>query len=321
MSTPLKTEPLRIVFMGTPDFAVASLKNLIEEGLNVVGVITAPDRPAGRGRKIQESAVKKYAMQHNLKVLQPTNLKAEAFLKELKDLNANLQVVVAFRMLPKAVWDMPRYGTFNLHASLLPQYRGAAPINWAIMNGETETGVTTFFIDDKIDTGSIILQETEKITPNDTVGSLHDRLMDLGAKLVVETCHQIAEGKVKCSPQKHFQDLKPAHKIHKDTCRVDWTRPLKKIHDHIRGLSPYPTAWTLLVNHGKEENIKIYRSEIEFTEHNHPIGKLIADKKTLKVAAHGGYLHLLEIQLPGKRKMEISEVMNGLNLAETAHLR
>ncbi|MEZ4811284.1 MAG: methionyl-tRNA formyltransferase [Allomuricauda sp.] len=321
MSTPLKTEPLRIVFMGTPDFAVASLKGLIQAGFNVVGVVTAPDKPAGRGRKIQESAVKQFAQEHRLKVLQPTNLKDEAFLRELEDLKANLQVVVAFRMLPKVVWDMPKYGTFNLHASLLPQYRGAAPINWAIMNGETETGVTTFFIDDKIDTGSIILQETEEIRPDDDAGTLHDRLMDLGAKLVVETCERISNGTFAIKPQVHLDELKPAHKIHKDTCRVDWTAPLKKIHDHIRGLSPYPTAWTLLVNNGEEENIKIYKTQMEPMEHSHPIGKLIADKKTLKVAANGGYLHLLEIQLPGKRKMDAAEVLNGLNLAEMAHLR
>ncbi|MBO0323435.1 methionyl-tRNA formyltransferase [Muricauda sp. CAU 1633] len=320
MNIPSENNPLQIVFMGTPDFAVASLKAIVDAGFDVVGVITAPDRPAGRGRKVQESAVKQFAVQHNLKVLQPTNLKDESFLEELRSLKANLQVVVAFRMLPKAVWQMPEYGTFNLHASLLPQYRGAAPINWAIINGETETGVTTFFIDEKIDTGSIILQKTEKITEDDNVGSLHDRLMELGGALVVETCKQIASGKVSSMPQKHFEDLKSAPKIHKDTCRIDWDASLDTIHNFIRGLSPYPTAWTFLENHGKKESIKIYATQKEPIRHNAKIGKLIADKKTLKVAVSDGYLHLLEIQLPGKRKMETSAVLNGLDLDETAHL-
>ncbi|MFD2098816.1 methionyl-tRNA formyltransferase [Flagellimonas iocasae] len=321
MSTSLKSNPLRIVFMGTPDFAVASLKALVEADFDVVGVITAPDRPAGRGRKVQESAVKQFAEAHQLKVLQPTNLKDEGFLEELKSLNANLNVVVAFRMLPKVVWQMPEYGTFNLHASLLPQYRGAAPINWAIINGETETGVTTFFIDEEIDTGSIILQKTEQIADEDNVGTLHDRLMELGGALVVETCRQIASGKISSTPQKHFEDLKPAPKIHKDTCQIDWDASLDDIHNLIRGLSPYPTAWSYFVNHGKEENIKIYRAKKEVVHHNHQIGKLIADKKTLKVAVSEGYLHLLEIQLPGKRKMETSAVLNGLDLDENVHLR
>ena len=312
---------MRIVFMGTPDFAVASLKALVEAGFEVVGVITAPDRPAGRGRKVQESAVKQYAVAHQLKVLQPTNLKDEEFLEELRSLKANLHVVVAFRMLPKAVWQMPEHGTFNLHASLLPQYRGAAPINWAIINGEKETGVTTFFIDEEIDTGSIILQKTEKIEDEDNVGSLHDRLMVLGGELVVETCTQIASGEVSSSPQKHFEDLKPAPKIHKDTCQIDWSASLDDIHNLIRGLSPYPAAWSYFVNHDKEESIKIYKTQKEFVQHNEKIGKLIADKKTLKVAVTGGYLHLLEIQLPGKRKMETSAVLNGLDLDKNAHLR
>lgn len=321
MSTSLKSNPLRIVFMGTPDFAVASLKALVEADFDVVGVITAPDRPAGRGRKVQESAVKQFAEAHQLKVLQPTNLKDEDFLEELKSLNANLNVVVAFRMLPKVVWQMPEYGTFNLHASLLPQYRGAAPINWAIINGETETGVTTFFIDEEIDTGSIILQETEKITDGDNVGTLHDRLMELGGALVVETCQQIASGKVSSTPQKHFENLKPAPKIHKDTCQIDWNASLDDIHNLIRGLSPYPTAWSYFVNHDKEETIKIYKTQKEFVQHTEVVGKLIADKKTLKVAVSEGYIHLLEIQLPGKRKMETSAVLNGLDLDENAHLR
>jgi len=307
--------------MGTPDFAVASFKSILEAGFKVVGAITAPDRPAGRGRKVQASAVKQFALEHQIKVLQPTNLKDESFLEELRELKADLQVVVAFRMLPKIVWQMPKYGTFNLHASLLPQYRGAAPINWAIINGETETGVTTFFIDDKIDTGSIILQKKEDILPEDNAGTLHDRLMEVGASLVVETCQQIVSGTVKRLPQKETANLKPAHKIHKETCRVDWEAPLEEIHNLIRGLSPYPAAWTHLVNHGKEEAIKIYETQIESKIHKQPNGQLLVEKKALKVAVSGGYLHILELQLPGKRKMKVSEVLNGLNLDENAHLR
>ncbi|MCR9228111.1 MAG: methionyl-tRNA formyltransferase [Flavobacteriaceae bacterium] len=316
-----KNNPLRIVFMGTPDFAVGTLKNLLEADFNLVGVVTAPDRPAGRGRKVQESAVKQFAVRHNVKVLQPTNLKDGGFLKELKALDANLQVVVAFRMLPKAVWQMPEYGTFNLHASLLPQYRGAAPINWAIINGETETGVTTFFIDEKIDTGSIILQKTEKILPTDNVGDLHDRLMGLGADLVVETCKQIEAGTVTRQPQNENMVFKPAPKIHKDTCRIDWNASMETIYNHIRGLSPYPGAWTRLMNDGKEDQMKIFKTEKLQEAHNHSIGKILVEKKSLKIAVKGGYISLLELQLPGKRRMQVDEVLNGLNLENDAYLR
>ncbi|WP_222983972.1 methionyl-tRNA formyltransferase [Flagellimonas meishanensis] len=321
MNTPSEHNPLRIVFMGTPDFAVASLRQLLEAGFNVVGVITAPDKPAGRGRKLKASAVKEFALKHKLPVLQPTNLKDEGFLKALRDLRANLQVVVAFRMLPKVVWAMPTHGTFNLHASLLPQYRGAAPINWAIINGETETGVTTFFIDEEIDTGSIILQKKCGIGPKDNAGTLHDRLMELGGELVVETCAQIQNGAAQSRPQKQATELKGAPKIHKETCRIDWTLPMNKIHNHIRGLSPYPTAWTQFVNGDQQEPIKIYKTQMEAMVHDLPTGKLIAGKKELKVAVQGGYLHLLEIQMPGKRKMEVSEVLNGLDVDKNAHLR
>jgi len=316
-----KNNSLRIVFMGTPDFAKGTLKSILEADFNVVGVITAPDRPAGRGRKVQESAVKQFAIKHQLKVLQPNNLKDEAFLKELKSLDANLQVVVAFRMLPKAVWQMPEHGTFNLHASLLPQYRGAAPINWAIINGETETGVTTFFIDEKIDTGNIVLQKTEKILPDDSAGSLHDRLMVLGADLVVETCKQIEAGIVTRQVQDESKELKPAPKIHKDTCRIDWNTSIEAIYNHIRGLSPYPGAWTKLVNDGKADQMKIFKTEMEQAEHHHKVGKLLAAKKSLKVAVKDGYISLLELQLPGKRRMQVNEVLNGLNLEKEAHLR
>ncbi|MBA4743766.1 MAG: methionyl-tRNA formyltransferase [Muricauda sp.] len=316
-----KNNSLRIVFMGTPDFAVGILKKILDANFNVVGVITAPDKPAGRGRKVQESAVKQFAVQHNLKVLQPTNLKDEAFLEELKNLDANLQVVVAFRMLPKIVWQMPEHGTFNLHASLLPQYRGAAPINWAIINGETETGVTTFFIDEEIDTGNIVLQKTEKILPNDSAGTLHDRLMELGADLVVDTCKQIEAGTVTRQAQDESLELKPAPKIHKDTCRIDWNAPIKDIYNHIRGLSPYPGAWTQFVNDGKADQMKIFKTKMEQAEHDYNIGKLLAEKKSLKVAVKEGYISLLELQLPGKRRMQIMEILNGLNLDKEAHLR
>ena len=316
-----KHNSLRIVFMGTPDFAVGSLKQLLEAGFKVVGVITAPDRPAGRGRKLQESAVKQFAVKHQLKVLQPTNLKDEAFLEDLKSLDANLQVVVAFRMLPKVVWQMPAHGTFNLHASLLPQYRGAAPINWAIINGETETGVTTFFIDEKIDTGNIILQKGANIRPEDNAGDLHDRLMELGAHLVVDTCKQIEAGTVSLQKQDESMELKPAPKIHKDTCRIDWNSSITDIYNHIRGLSPYPGAWTELVNDGKAEPMKIFRAKMETSEHDYIVGKLVVGKKSLKVAVKEGYLNLLALQLPGKRRMQVNEVLNGLNLEKEAHLR
>ena len=316
-----ENKPLRIVFMGTPDFAVGSLKKILEAGLEVVGVITAPDRPAGRGRKVQESAVKQFAEQHQLKILQPTNLKDEDFLTELKALNANVQVVVAFRMLPKVVWQMPEHGTFNLHASLLPQYRGAAPINWAIINGETQTGVTTFFIDEKIDTGNIILQKVEKIFPEDTVGTLHDRLMEIGAELVVETCKQIETGTISLKKQDENGELKAAPKIHKETCEVDWTATINTIHNHIRGLSPYPGAWSTLINGDKTEQVKIFASKPEMADHHYNVGKLLVDKKSMKVAVKEGYVHLLELQLPGKRRMKVQEVLNGLNLEEEAHLR
>ncbi|WP_318308191.1 methionyl-tRNA formyltransferase [Flagellimonas crocea] len=315
-----KNKSLSIVFMGTPDFAVGTLKQLLNADFNVVGVITAPDRPAGRGRKVQESAVKQFAVKHNLKVLQPTNLKDEGFLAELKNLNGNLQVVVAFRMLPKAVWQMPEHGTFNLHASLLPQYRGAAPINWAIINGETKTGVTTFFIDEKIDTGSILLQKEEKIRPDDSAGTLHDRLMELGANLVVETCKQISSGEVTRQMQDESPNLKAAPKIHKETCQIDWNAPMQHIYNHIRGLSPYPGAWTNFINGGDSDQMKIFRTAMEPAEHNFALGKLLMDKKSLKVAVKNGYISLLELQLPGKRRMEAKEVLNGLNLENDAHL-
>ena len=309
---------LRIIFMGTPEFATATLKLLVEQGYPIVGVVTAPDRPAGRGRKLQESDVKKYAVSKGLTVLQPTNLKNEDFLSELSGLDANLQIVVAFRMLPKAVWAMPEFGTFNLHASLLPDYRGAAPINWAIINGETETGATTFFIDDKIDTGEIILQEKIDIAENDTAGTLHDRLMYLGADLVIKTVQQIAKGSVSTQKQKTTSSLKIAHKIHRETCEIDWSDSLESIHNKIRGLTPYPTAWTTLVNGDEKIPLKIYDASKEKITHHEKTGKVLVDNKVLKIAVENGYIQLREIQLPGKRKMKTRDLLNGFNLEENA---
>lgn len=307
--------------MGTPEFAVATLDKLVQNDYNIVGVITAPDKPAGRGRKIHKSAVKEYAELKGLTVFQPTNLKDKGFLSELINLKANLQIVVAFRMLPRVVWEIPEYGTFNLHASLLPNYRGAAPINWAIINGEKETGVTTFFIDDKIDTGEMILQERVSITEYDSAGTLHDRLMQIGANLVLKSVQQIANGKVRRIKQVFDSSLKSAPKIHKDTCRIDWNRSLDQVYDHIRGLSPYPTSWTVLKNNGKEIFLKIYDVAKQEEKHKHKKGQIIFNKKEMKVAVNGGYINLLQIQLPGKRKMEIHDVLNGLKLRETAFMR
>ncbi|MEM8999569.1 MAG: methionyl-tRNA formyltransferase [Bacteroidota bacterium] len=312
---------LRIVFLGTPEFAVAGLRSLVDQQYDIAGVVTAPDKPAGRGRKVQESAVKVYAKEQGITVLQPINLKDETFLATLKSLRANLQVVVAFRMLPKIVWQMPEYGTFNLHASLLPNYRGAAPINWAIINGETKTGATTFFIDEKIDTGKIILQQAIEITPDENAGNLHDKLMHLGAGLILETVRQIAEDTITPVGQENSENLKLAPKIYRDTCEINWSKPLKAIYDHIRGLSPYPSAWTTLVNDDDIYVMKIHSAEMQATLHKKKIGALLCDKKTVKIATKGGYLNLLEIQMPGKRKMKVSEVINGFVFSKKAYLR
>ena len=319
MSTSLdKKDEMRIVFMGTPEFAVTILDKLVQNDYNIVGVITSPDKPAGRGRKINKSAVKRYAEEKSLTVLQPTNLKDNDFLSELAGLKANLQIVVAFRMLPRVVWEMPDYGTFNLHASLLPNYRGAAPINWVIINGETETGVTTFYIDDKIDTGEMILQDKVTIADDDSAGTLHDNLMYLGADLVLKTVKQIQNGKVVRIKQDFDSNLKSAPKIHKDTCQIDWNQSLEQVYNHIRGLSPYPTSWTTLMNNGEEIFLKIYKANKVNEKHNLKNGQIICSKKEMKVAVKGGYIKLLEIQLPGKRKMEIRDVLNGLKLGKLA---
>lgn len=310
---------LRIVFMGTPDFAVTILKHLVDNKYNIVGVITAPDKPAGRGRKLNESAVKKYAASENLTILQPTNLKNEEFQKELKALNANLQIVVAFRMLPKVVWAMPEYGTFNLHASLLPEYRGAAPINWAIMNGETKTGVTTFFIDDKIDTGEIILQKETRIKSDEIVGELHDKLMYLGAGLVLETVELIKEGDVKTTKQPELEE-KSAYKLYPHNCKIDWSKSLSDIYNHIRGLNPYPSAWTTIINNGKETTAKIYGISKDFEKHNLETGTIIATKKELRVAVKEGYLIIDEIKVSGKKKMDSKSFLNGFRFSEDAKM-
>tara|TARA_R110000868_G_scaffold67368_1_gene200066 strand:+ start:9861 stop:10808 length:948 start_codon:yes stop_codon:yes gene_type:complete len=311
---------LKIIFMGTPDFAVATLKVLVENNYNIVGVITAPDRPAGRGRKLNESAVKQYAKTQNLNILQPTNLKDEAFLNNVKTLNANLQIVVAFRMLPKVVWQMPELGTFNLHASLLPNYRGAAPINWAIINGETKTGVSTFFIDDNIDTGEMILQEKITIYQEDTAGSLHDKLMALGSQLVLKTVKLIQQGAVKTIPQLDSQNIKTAYKLHKDNCKIDWNESLTNIHNKIRGLSPYPGAWCNLINNKEALAIKIYKSDIEISQHSFNTGKIILSKQKVKVAAKNGFIIIKEIQIPGKRSMDIQSLLNGYQFSPDAKM-
>ncbi|MBU2928685.1 methionyl-tRNA formyltransferase [Winogradskyella psychrotolerans] len=312
---------LRIVFMGTPDFAVATLKALIDNNYNVVGVITAPDRPAGRGQKLRASAVKAFALEHQLNILQPTNLKAEHFLEELKALNANLQIIVAFRMLPKVVWQMPAYGTFNLHASLLPQYRGAAPIHWAIINGETKTGVTTFFIDEKIDTGAIIQSEETEISPTTTVGELHDDLMAIGSNLVIKTVERIETDSVTTTIQPQTDDLKTAYKLNRENCKIDWSQPIDTIYNKIRGLNPFPAAWCYLDNNeDKPLSVKLYGVEKCIENHNYANGHIITTKEELKVACQGGYIHILEIQLPGKRKMEMKSLRNGFRFSESSKL-
>lgn len=311
---------LRIVFMGTPDFAVATLKALVDQDYNVVGVITAPDKPAGRGRKLNTSAVKKYALSQGLEILQPPNLKHPDFLETLKNLDANLQIVVAFRMLPKAVWQMPEYGTFNLHASLLPDYRGAAPINWAIINGEHKTGATTFFIDEKIDTGAMILQETLDIDPSENAGSLHDKLMVLGSGLVLKTVKLIAEQKAETTIQPEATELKTAYKLDKDNCKIDWTASIDHIYNKIRGLSPYPAAWCVLENGGDLMDVKIYKAEKEIEGHKHEVGALIFTKKELKVAVKEGFIKILELKLPGKRLLDIASLLNGYKFNSEAKM-
>lgn len=309
---------LRIVFMGTPEFAVGILDTIIKNNYNVVGVITAADKPAGRGQKIKYSAVKEYALANNLTLLQPTNLKDEGFLTELKALDANLQIVVAFRMLPEVVWKMPKLGTFNLHASLLPNYRGAAPINWAIINGDTQTGVTTFFIDDKIDTGAMILSSETSISPDENAGQLHDRLMQLGSETVLETLSLIEKGNVATTIQKEHPEIKTAYKLNKENCKIDWSQPAVEIHNLIRGLSPYPSAWCFISDQNEEWNVKIHEAKMALEAHHYPIGSLICNKKEMKIATKDGFIQVLSLQFPGKKKMNTVELLNGMTFSETA---
>ncbi len=311
-------EKLRIVFMGTPEFAVGILDTIINSNYNVVGVITAADKPAGRGQKIKYSAVKEYALDNNLTLLQPTNLKDESFLEELKALNANLQIVVAFRMLPEVVWKMPKFGTFNLHASLLPNYRGAAPINWAIINGDTKTGVTTFFIDDKIDTGAMILSSEIEIASDENAGQLHDRLMQLGSETVLETLALIEKGNVTTTIQKENAEIKTAYKLNKENCKIDWTKSAFEIYNLIRGLSPYPSAWCFISDKNEEWNVKIHEAKMILEDHNYTIGSLICSKKEMKFAAKDGFIQVLSIQFPGKKKMSTPELLNGITFSEEA---
>lgn len=311
-------EKLRIVFMGTPEFAVGILDTIIKNNYDVVGVITAADKPAGRGQKIKYSAVKEYALEHNLNLLQPTNLKDESFLAELKSLNANLQVVVAFRMLPEVVWKMPSLGTFNLHASLLPNYRGAAPINWAIINGETKTGVTTFFIDDKIDTGAMILSKETPISSTESAGELHDRLMTIGSEAVVETLALIAEGNVITTIQTDSSDIKTAYKLNKDNCKIDFSKSGKEIYNLIRGLSPYPSAWCFFKDGTEEWNVKLYEAKLVEESHNFEVGSIVTTKKEIKIAVTNGFLEVISLQFPGKKRMKSFELLNGISFSEQA---
>lgn len=319
----MEKKDLRIVYMGTPDFAVESLKRLVEGGYNVVGVITMPDKPMGRhGSVLQPSPVKEYAVSQGLRVLQPEKLKEEAFVEDLRSLQADLQIVVAFRMLPEVVWNMPRLGTFNLHASLLPQYRGAAPINWAVINGDTETGITTFFLKHEIDTGEIIQQVRVPIADTDNVEIVHDKLMRLGGDLVLETVNAILDGSVKPIPQEDLiqqeTDLRPAPKIFKETCRIDWNKGVKQIYDFIRGLSPYPAAWTeLCMADGNRQILKIYEAEKVFVSHEMKTGDICTDMKTyFQIAVKDGFINVLTLQLAGKKRMCVADFLRGYRTSD-----
>ena len=311
-------EKLRIVFFGTPEFAVASLDMLAKNGYDIAAVVTAPDKPAGRGLEIKRSAIKEYAFSKNLKVLQPENLKSEDFLAQLKELKINLGIVVAFRKLPKEVWNMPKLGTFNLHASLLPHYRGAAPINWVVMNGEKESGVTTFFLDDEIDTGKIIFRAKENISENDTAGELYGRLMKDGSDLVLKTVRAIESGTYTPEEQTSLllpdEKIKNAPKIFKDDCRINWKQSVAEIHDFIRGLSPYPTAWTEIKKENEILSLKIFRSSKEISEHKNDMCEILSDGKSfVKIVVEGGFICLLDIQLAGRKKMNIDEFLRGFS--------
>lgn len=311
--------------MGTPDFAVAPLRKLVEGGYNVVGVITMPDKPIGRHQtELSASPVKQYALSQGLRLLQPAKLKDPAFIEELRSLKADLQIVVAFRMLPEVVWAMPPQGTFNLHAALLPQYRGAAPINWAIINGDTETGITTFFLDHQIDTGRVIQRVAVPILDTDNASDVHDKLMLLGSDLVVETVDHILNGTVTSIPQSELQTdepLRPAPKIFKETCRIDWHQGVKRVYDFVRGLSPYPAAWTEWTANGKQTVMKIYQTAKEPAAVSEPVGTVLTDGRTyLKVALADGYLHIESLQLAGKKRMAVADFLRGLQAGTELHV-
>ena len=323
----MNKKDLRIVYMGTPEFAVESLKRLVEGGYNIVGVITMPDKPMGRhGSVLQPSPVKQYAVSQGLKVLQPEKLKDEQFLAELRELKADLQIVVAFRMLPEVVWNMPPMGTFNLHASLLPQYRGAAPINWAVINGDTETGITTFFLKHEIDTGEIIDQVRVPIADTDNVEIVYNRLMMLGGDLVLKTVDAILDGNVKTTPQEELaqiEELRPAPKIFKETCRIDWSQGVKKVYDFVRGLSPYPAAWTEL-HQGEQAPVmlKIFETEKQYCSHNYQPGSIDTDKKTyFRIATTDGYLNIRSLQLAGKKRMEVTDFLRGYRFDDSTYVK
>lgn len=323
----MEKKDLRIVFMGTPEFAVESLKRLVEGGYNVVGVITMPDKPIGRhGSVLQPSPVKQYAVTQGLNILQPEKLKDETFIRELRALNADLQIVVAFRMLPEVVWSMPRFGTFNLHASLLPQYRGAAPINWAVINGETETGITTFFLKHEIDTGEIIDQVRIPIADTDNVGIVYDKLMMLGGDLVLKTVDAILAGNVKTTPQEGLAEgaeLHPAPKIFKETCRIDWKTGTKRIYDFVRGLSPYPGAWTELHEESKTPvTMKLFETEKVFKEPSAAPGTIETDQKSyFRIASTDGYINVISLQLAGKKRMDIKDFLKGYRHTDGAFVQ
>ena len=315
-------EKIRIVFFGTAEFAVASLHILLENKYDVVAIVTAPDKPAGRGLEMKFSPVKEYALKRNMRVLQPENLKNDEFLSQIKDIRPNLGIVVAFRKLPKEIWSLPSFGTFNLHASLLPQYRGAAPINWAIINGEKESGVTTFFLNEEIDMGKIIFRAKEIIYEDDTTGTLYERLMKDGADLTLKTVRAIESGNYTPQEQGDFIKMgekpKPAPKIFKEDCKIDWKKNTEELYNFIRGLAPYPTAWTELIREQEVISLKIFKSKKEIVKHSFPVASIHSDGKTYaKIASKDGFIHLQEIQLAGKRKMEIEEFLRGFPLNQS----
>lgn len=315
----MKKEDLKIVFLGTPDFAVESLSRIVDDGYNVVAVVTMPDKKAGRGHQLIQSPVKQYALSKGLPVLQPEKLKDPSFVDELQSLNADLFVVIAFRMLPEVVWKMPRLGTFNLHASLLPKYRGAAPINHAVMNGDEKTGVTTFFLKHEIDTGDIIAQKEIMIGPDENVGSVHDRLMVLGAELTLDTLNHIIEGNLKPLPQDQLltdgEEPTPAPKIFKETCRIDWTRPAREVHNFVRGLSPYPAAWCVLESDGSDPvELKVFRTAVSSGAPFGTPGSVATEKGRLLVACADGAVEILELRPAGKKQMDAASYLRGARL-------